>query len=184
MAFLNKSVSGNNSEKVVFVTDSTKEGSIHGIYIQNSTGSVGTFTLLIDGAISLYNISIDANSYKALEKPVNVSTNSTVSVIMSTGVSALFSILEVAIDVGAALSTVEAISAQTEAYMEQALEAAQNAVDSVTALLPLGAVADASIGNTTTWSSTKINTQIALGAMIDCGNAGVTHETTIDGGVA
>jgi len=184
MAFYNKSVLGNGGEKVLWSTDSVKEGSIHSAFIQNTTDSVGSFTLRIGGLDVLTNITLAPKEVKVLEKPVNISTNQVVSVVMSSGVNGLFSLLESSVDPNAALSTVAALVSASEQYRDQAMVAAANAANNVASLLPYGSVLDDVINLNTTWSSQKINTQIASGAFIDCGNAGTIFESTLDcGGV-
>lgn len=184
MAFYNKAFNANGSSKTVWATTVDREAVVHSFTIQNTTSTDKYFDLLVNDVEVLQRVKVVAGSLFTMEKPLNLAPNSSMKLVGDNGLKCLFSVLESAVDAAAALTEVQSIMQTTEGYKNEVLAAAAQAASQVASTLPVGSVMDSIINPNTTWSSFKINMQIANGAYIDGGAASSDYETTIDGGMA
>ena len=184
MAFFKQSVNGDGTIKTVWTTEASKEASVHSMYIQNTTSIDKFFDLLFDGIVVLERVKVPANDTKIMEKPINIPTLVSLQIKADAGLRCLFSLFESALDVDAALTSVEILANNANNSADRAENAANETVAKISATLPDGTISDGTVALQTTWSSSKINEQILLGGIVDCGNAGTVPDVILDGGVA
>lgn len=148
--------------QALFSTSNLVEGSIHSLLITNNTVSAGSIDIYYDGSLAL-KISVGANDYVALAKPINIPSETALTLVGTSGVIVLASIYEQAIDTATAMSTVQSYVVQGESARDAAIQAkldSQAIFDNAEGLLPVGTISDDVVGSGTTYSSKKIEAEL------------------------
>ena len=173
MGFKKVSLTCSGSTQSLFTTSNLVEGSIHSLLITNNSKIAGHVDILYDGVVAL-RVNVSANDYVALAKPINIPSETILTLVGTAGVLVLASIYEQAIDTATAMSTVQSYVIQGESARDAAIQAkldSQAIFDNAEGLLPVGTISDDVVGSGTTYSSTKIE------AVLDATEAAASANT-------
>ena len=140
-------VVGNGSFQQILEMDSTKEGAIHSIVVNNPSGAAQTITF--DVGVYSFQYEISDKTTEIRDMKINVPVATGVNVTVPAGVKVTAFYVEMAIDPASSLSAAQSIA--KEIFDQAAL---------MKATLPEGTIFDGDPREDATWSSYKIDNEI------------------------
>ena len=163
MAFKKITVTCNATLQTLYTTSNIIEGNLHSILVTNPTLGDGVLSIYYDG-VEMFKMSVVANSFEAVPKPINVPAETTVAVNGTNGLLVLASAYEQAVDTVGATTVAQGYVTEANSAKVAAIQAkvdAQAIIDGAGGILPVGTITDLAVGTTTAWSSSKVKTELS-----------------------
>ena len=172
MAFNNIKIVGDGTAKVAVTNTTVLESVVNSLVAYNTTGSGANFSLLI-GGVEVVKELVAANDNFRIPDKLNIPANTILTVNADTGVTVTVSYFQQAIDVAAALSSVQQSvtdAQQSVTDAQQSVTDASTQADRAEGALPAGTIDDLTPAADKAYSSTKIVAELATKMATTGGN--------------